>query len=592
MITRRAVAREILSLGWGGAPRLMVASIILALLGPYTLVASAVGLRVFVSGAVRGETRPIVVGAVLLSVGWTLIWALIVIDTNVVGAMTDRLQVHASTLIGRLVNRSPGLEHLERPDHRREIELLHADRNALCDGPRQSVIVLRFVLRTLAMLALFLSVDPRLAAIAVFSLGPVLADLYSARTRRQAQEASAEDRRLAAELLTMTTSAATGKELRVFDAAGDLIARHHQASGRISRRENRGLAKTGFADAAAWGLYAVAVGFGALLISHQVAAGDATAGQAVMVILLAQQGGSQSVGTARAMAQLALSAQAARRFIWLRRYVASQTQGRAIAPERLTDGISLERVAFRYPGDDREVLRGLTAHLPAGSVVALVGVNGAGKTTLTKLLCGFYQPTGGRILVDGRDLADMDMADWRSHLSAAFHDAVRYELTAGQVVGLGDLSRMDDRDAVMSAVERANATRVLAELDDGLDTPLGASLTDGRELSGGQWQSLSVGRALMRTAPLLVLLDEPTASLDSEAEYVLFEAYAASARAASAATGAVTVFVTHRYGTARIADLIMVVDQGRVAEFGTHSELIAGNGAYSRLYTAQAASYQ
>jgi len=245
-------------------------------------------------------------------------------------------------------------------------------------------------------------------------------------------------------------------------------------------------------------------------------------------------------------------------------------------------------VSFAYPGTERRVLEDVDLALPAGSVVALVGENGAGKTTLVKLLCKLYEPTAGRIVVDGVPLARMRADDWRARLAGAFQDVFRFELAAQQSVGVGDLPQMEDRPAVARAVGRAGADDVVAGLPRGLDTQLGPTWPGGVEVSFGEWQKLALARGFMREEPLLLVLDEPTAALDAETEHALFERYAAAARGG----GRLTLLVSHRFSTVRMADLIVVLDGARVREVGSHDELIARGGPYSELYAIQAAAYR
>ena len=230
--------------------------------------------------------------------------------------------------------------------------------------------------------------------------------------------------------------------------------------------------------------------------------------------------------------------------------------------------------------------------LPARTSVAIVGENGAGKSTLVKLLCGFYQPVRGEILVDGVDLRRMPLDRWRARIAAGFQDFVRFELLAREAVGVGDLPRITSGPAVSAALERAQATDVVDRLEHGLETPLGKTLPGGTELSGGQWQKLALGRALMREEPLLLVLDEPTSALDASAEHALFERYAAQSRDLAAKTGAITVFVSHRFSTVRMADLIIVVADGRIVESGDHAALVRAGGLYAELYELQAEAYR
>jgi ATP-binding cassette subfamily B protein len=260
-------------------------------------------------------------------------------------------------------------------------------------------------------------------------------------------------------------------------------------------------------------------------------------------------------------------------------------------PVRIRHGIELRGVSFTYPGATIPVLTGVDLLLPAGSIVAIVGENGAGKTTLTKLLCRFYDVTEGAITVDGADITRIPLDDWRDRTTAAFQDFVRWELTAQQAVGVGDLPRVEDRSAVLAALRRAYAQNLLERLEHGLTTQLGKTWTDGAELSGGQWQKLALGRAMMRESPLLLILDEPTSALDAEAERLLFEQYVTNARRVARETGGITLLVSHRFSTVRMADLILVVEHGRITETGNHEELIRKGGLYATLYALQASSY-
>jgi ATP-binding cassette subfamily B protein len=221
-----------------------------------------------------------------------------------------------------------------------------------------------------------------------------------------------------------------------------------------------------------------------------------------------------------------------------------------------------------------------------------VGENGAGKTTLIKLLAKMYEPTDGAILIDDAPLARMQAAEWRSRVSGAFQDFFRFEFRARQTVGLGDLSRMEEELAIRSAISRAGADDVVAHLPSGLDTQLGRAWEGGAELSFGQWQKLSLARGFMRETPLVLVLDEPTAALDAETEHGLFERFAAAARSENKGSGRITILVSHRFSTVRMADLIVVLDGARMVEAGTHEELMAQRGTYSELYGIQAAAYR
>jgi len=311
------------------------------------------------------------------------------------------------------------------------------------------------------------------------------------------------------------------------------------------------------------------------------------------VFLLAMRFLGHVSGLVQATQVVAGQLQTAERFRWLSSYASSLRPAAPAAsvPHKLRNGITLDHVSFRYPGTSAQVLRNVSMHFPAGAVVALVGDNGAGKTTLVKLLCRLYEPTAGIVYIDDARLDELDPDLWRHSLSAGFQDFMRFELVARETVGVGDLPRVEDPAAVTGALARATAGDLATVLPDGLETQLGRQWAGGVDLSAGQWQKLALGRALMRTEPLVLLLDEPTASLDAETEYALFERFAAAARCHNSA-GTTTVLVSHRFSTVRMADQIVVLNRGAVAETGSHAELMANGGLYAQMYSLQAHAYQ
>ena len=252
-------------------------------------------------------------------------------------------------------------------------------------------------------------------------------------------------------------------------------------------------------------------------------------------------------------------------------------------PPSIREGITFEHVAFTYPGQSEPVLRDVSLHLGRHESVALVGRNGAGKTTLVKLLLRLYDPTEGRILLDGIDLREFDPADLRRQLGVIFQDFVRYELTAGENIGLGQVEARHDTGRLHAAAAKAGADTVIAALPNGLATQLGRQF-GGRELSGGEWQKLALARAFVRDCSLLVL-DEPTAALDVQTEYEVYQRFQELTRDRT------TLLISHRFSTVRMADRILYLADGRIQEAGTHADLITQDGAYARLYRLQAAQY-
>jgi ATP-binding cassette subfamily B protein len=257
----------------------------------------------------------------------------------------------------------------------------------------------------------------------------------------------------------------------------------------------------------------------------------------------------------------------------------------APAPDGGERGIRFDDVGFKYPNSDEWALRHVSLFVPAGQSVALVGQNGAGKTTLIKLLTRLYDPTEGRILLDGKDLRAWDPQALRARFGVIFQDFNEYQLDVRDNVAVGSLDYFDDAPRVERAVDRGGAREVVGALPDGLHTKLGKWAHDGHELSGGQWQKIALSRAFMREEADILVLDEPTAALDAEAEHAVFE------RFRTLAAGRTTFLISHRFSTVRMADRILVLEGKRVLEDGSHQELLARNGRYAHLFRLQAAGY-
>nr|WP_246191211.1 ABC transporter ATP-binding protein [Aureimonas leprariae] len=254
-------------------------------------------------------------------------------------------------------------------------------------------------------------------------------------------------------------------------------------------------------------------------------------------------------------------------------------------PEPMRDGFRFEGVGFRYPGSERWAVRDLSFDLRAGETIALVGENGAGKTTIVKLLARLYEPTEGRITLDGRDLGEYDADALRAHVGVIFQDFVRYSLTAAENIAVGRIEARNDRPRIRTAAVESLADEVVAKLPEGYDQMVGKRFVNGVELSGGEWQKLAIARAYMRDAAVLIL-DEPTASLDARAEAEVF------ARFRDLSRGRTSVLISHRFSSARLADRILVLGEGRVEAQGTHAELLRASGRYAELFELQARGYR
>jgi len=250
------------------------------------------------------------------------------------------------------------------------------------------------------------------------------------------------------------------------------------------------------------------------------------------------------------------------------------------------DGIRFEQVSFCYPGAAEPALHEVSLHLKPGGSLALVGANGSGKTTLIKLLTRLYQPTGGRILLDGTDLADWDPQRLRERIAVIFQDFARYQMPVGENIGAGDEPFFDDEQRWQEAAAKGRAEEFIGQLPDGYHTQLGKWFLNGRELSGGQWQKIALSRAFMRTRADILVLDEPTAAMDAQAEAEVFEHFQQLAQ------GRVTILISHRFSTVRRADQIAVLERGRLIELGSHEALMSSGGQYAQLFALQARGYR
>jgi ATP-binding cassette subfamily B protein len=575
--------------GYRAEPRLLWASLAMTALEALPDVLVGIWLALVTDGLVHHHQTRIYVGAVGLAVSATLMWALSVTLDRTTRRLGDRLNIMFQGRVARLQAEVATVEHHERPVYLDRIAVLRTGVFALDHLFRSMFTMVGWLLRLAFVCVLLAAIHPALLLLLVSAVPLLVVAVWRPRIEKRIEEQVAPHGRLGRHLFTVATSTPPGKEVRVTGNQDDLVSRRRTA-WRSWFTPIRG---TNLASAAwlslAWAVFSVAFVAAVVWVVTGLDRGPSA------VVLLLTAGGRLSAYVGSAVGELGflrgIWLDSAQRLAWLEDFAAAQNaRVDRSAPDRLTEGIRFEGVSFSYPGTTREVLHDVDLTLPAGSVVAVVGENGAGKSTLVKLLARMYAPTAGRVTADGVDIGRIDVEEWRERLAGAFQDFARLEFVAATTVGLGDQPRQDDRVAVGTAVERAGATPVVDDLRDGLDTQLGPSWETGVDVSFGQWQKLALARGYMRPEPLLLVLDEPTAALDAETEHALFEQFAAGARTETT-NGRVTVLVSHRFSTVRMADLIVVLDGARVAEVGSHAELIARAGIYAELYSLQASSY-
>ena len=548
----------------------------------------ALWFKLFADGLLAGQRVFVFVAAAGLGTSAAATWFLRVVSDRTQRRFRDRVTIALESHVAWLQASVATLEHHERPEYLNRLAVLRNQVFVLDHMYMSLFSTCGWILRLGVTVALLMSIHPALTLLTVFALPTVFSSTWRPGVERAAEERGAPDNRLARHLFVTATTAPPGKEVRVTGIGARLAVKRREAWERWFRPI--AAARTGSAawHTLAWTIFAL--GFvGAVVF---VARGSSGTPGNVLLVLAAGSRLSAYIGaTVGEIGFLrGIWLDGSRRLAWLEDYVAKQAEhDDAPVPERLQRGVQFDHVSFAYPGTDRLVLDDVTLDLKAGSVVAIVGENGAGKTTLVKLLCRLYQPTRGRILVDGVELGRMPADAWRGRLAGAFQDFFRFEFRARHSVGVGDVPRLDDEPAVVRAVDRAGAEDLIRRFSSGLDTQLGATWPGGIEVSFGQWQKLALARGFMRDAPLILVLDEPTAALDAETEHALFERYAA---AASERRDRLTILVSHRFSTVRMADLIVVLDGSRVVEVGGHNALMAKGGQYAELYGIQAAAYR
>ncbi len=582
-----------LRISWAQSRARTAVSLVLLLAGAVAAPLVALALKWLTDDAVRGDASGAAAAGVVV--------ALLAIGLLTLGhfahiAYFELSEMNQLTLERRLIalsNGSAGIEHHERPEYADRIAVLQRELQETQQG-LFTVLSLGGLAAAIAITGVLLAAtNPLLLLMPVVAVPPLVLGRKGQAIVDRARDATAEETRMALHLFHLATRAGPAKELRVFRLQAELQRRYERLWDRATRALWRAELRATLLRAAGQLFFAAGYVVAVLVVVGDAINGRRTVGDVVLAITLAAQVSQQVATAVTLLTDLQRLARAMARLEWLEAYIAERAAAEATrpVPRRIASGIRFDDLAFTYPGTDRVVLSGVNLEFPAGSTVALVGENGAGKTTIVKLLCRFYEPSAGRILVDGVDLRDIPLDGWRERIASGFQDFARFEFVARQTVGLGDLPRVDSVPAVEAALDRAHASDVVGRLASGLDTQLGKSYADGTELSGGQWQKLALGRAMMRETPLLLVLDEPTAALDAEAEHLLFERYAEGARRVGALTGGVTVLVSHRFSTVRMADLIVVVADGRVLEAGDHASLMRNRGLYAELYHLQAAAY-
>lgn len=553
----------------------------------------AVWLGMMVGGVVSGRERLVWAGVALLIATVGVTWSLAMIGAQARMTLAEKVGNSFDRRIAQLSASIPSLTHLERADFLDQLQILRTNRNVLSNGLASVMWSVNVLAMAVTAIVMAWVIDPRLLLLTLTAAPALVGARMRYRWNARAEAESATPGRLANHLTLVATAADYGRELRVFDVRGIILARLRDSLVQWRRPAvwaARRVAASHFVEEA---LFVAVLGVVIVWQISTLARTPAAAAGITVAIVAARQIQEAIVNVVQNAGGVADVLRTVGRVLWLEDYAIAESRrygGRSAAPTRLREGLNLRDVSFSYHGSTRPAIDHVTVAIPAGSVVAVVGENGSGKTTLIKLLCGLYKPSAGEILIDGQNLADLDIDSWRRAVTAAFQDSARLELTAQAAIGIGDPAHIENRQRIQEAVHRASADSVLEDLPSHLSTQLGSNWEGGVDLSGGQWQKIALARSMMPSAPLLQIFDEPTAALDAQSEHDLFIRYIDNAERARD-YGGITILVTHRFSTVQDADFVIVLHKGRMIEFGSHMELMELNGYYAELYGVQARGY-
>ena len=581
---------------WGAHRGFTICLALMAVVGGALPTATAWITKLLIDAVVVATNaggRPVEVRRVLILVaaqlGLTLGGALLQVMQSIVQqGLQDLTAIRVQLTIMEHANRLD-LAFFENPTFYDKLQQAQSEASYRPIGMVQQLLsLMRSLITFLSMIALIARLGGGVAAMALIAPIPsfIASTRFGWRGFMQARRQS-PDRRRMNYFLDLLTRDTYNKEIKLFGLGSHFLTRWKEIADRFYR-ENQALFTRRALIGFLWGNLTTLVTSGTFLyvalqaISRRLTLGDLTLyTQAVSSV---QSSFQNILGSFSSLYEGGLYLN--NLFSFLDYEPAIRDQPDAVAlPAVLTAGIEFRNVSFTYPGKKTPALDDVSFTLALDETIALVGQNGAGKTTIVKLLTRLYDPTGGAILLNGRDIREYELESLRKAVGVIFQDYVTYFFSAAENIGVGRIQAIEDRPQIEEAAEKSGASGVIARLPKGYDTTLGRWFDEGVQLSGGEWQKVALARAFMRDAEVLIL-DEPTASLDARAEYEIF------AQMQQLTAGKMALFISHRFGTVRLADRILVLEGGKITENGTHEELLALGGTYAELFDLQAAAYR
>jgi ATP-binding cassette subfamily B protein len=588
-------ARRAVALVWESAPGLTVANVALAFLLSLLPLGGLILLRRLLDEIAVGARR----GAVdLQPMVWTIGWMTAVALASAAGRSAAALVAELQSL--EVADRMKTILHSKSIEMDLEFyeNTTHQDslRRAQTEAPFRPVRIVNSLVQvaqsglSLVVIGAFLMVTLHwgfLVALLAAAVPGVWVRARQSKENFELQRQQTATERMAGYMDMTMMGEWFAKELRLF-GLGNFFSKRSEELRKKLREERMSLAKRRATREAVTHIFTTGAIYGSLaVVALRTARGVLSIGSLVMYYQALQRGHAAMQEFLSGLTNLYennLFLQNLSEFLELRPRIAGPVKPVA-APKTIRDGLVFENVSFSYPGKEALILEDISFQIRAGEKVALVGENGSGKTTLVKLMCRLYDPTRGRILIDGTDIREFSVPELRRQFSVIFQDFVRYHLSMAENIALGNIDETANREKIIAAATRAGADSLAAKLPQSYDTLLGRVLYEGEEISGGEWQKIALARAFLRESPFIIM-DEPTSAMDARAEYMLFRRFAEMAH------GRTAVLISHRLSTVRMADSILFLEKGRISERGHHDELVALGGSYARLFEMQAKNYR